>query len=476
MSIHLAFGGWRLAAHGLIAAVAATHALLTKRDPRSAWGWIAVCWLFPAAGAVLYYLFGINRVQTRAQRLQGPANLTEFMPGSGSESLPGPTAGMDAAEIQELVRIGRAMTGRRLLGHNEIHPLFNGDAAFPAMLEAIRNARHRVHLSTYIFRGDDIGCAFAEALRDAQQRGVEVHVLLDGFGAAFYFPRGEPLLRRSDLDPQLFLPLRWFPPMLYLNLRNHRKLLIVDDDVAFTGGMNIADYHRIDDRAGYRVADLHFRLRGALVQQLAAAFAADWKFATGETLAVGEPARPAGGQAIGRVITDGPNDDLDKLSMVLLGAVAAAHHRVWLMTPYFVPDPRIISALQAAALRGVDVSVIIPARSNLRYVDWASRHWLATLLEREVKIFLRPAPFAHTKLFIIDDYVQFGSANLDARSLRLNFELMVEAFDASLIGTLATHFSQVRDASRAMKCEDLEARSFPARFRDALCWLFSPYL
>lgn len=476
MSIPLILDSWRLAAHVLIAATAATHALLTKRDPRAAWGWIAVCWLFPLAGAVLYYLFGINRVQTRARRLQGPSNLMEFMPGLGNELLPVPTPSMDAAEIEELVRIGGAMTGRPLAGGNEIHPLFNGDAAFPAMLEAIRQARHRIYLATYIFRADVTGHAFATALRDAQKRGVEVRVLLDGFGAAFYFPRGAPLLRRNDLDPQLFLPLRWFPPMLYINLRNHRKLLIVDDELAFTGGMNIADYHRLNDGPRYRVADLHFRLRGCLVQQLAAAFAADWQFATGETLAIPPSAESNPGQAIGRVITDGPNDDLDKLSMVLLGALAAAHHRVWLMTPYFVPDVRIISALQSAALRGVDVSIVVPEHSNLRYVDWASRHWFSSLLEREVKIYLRPAPFAHTKLFIIDDYVQFGSANLDARSLRLNFELMVEAFDSALIKSVEAHFAQVRTESRLLDSADVAGRSFLARFRDALCWLFSPYL
>ncbi|MDI3259986.1 MAG: phospholipase D-like domain-containing protein [Sinobacteraceae bacterium] len=456
----------------------AVHALLNKRDPRSAWGWISVCWLFPLAGAVLYLLFGINRVQTRAQRLVGATEL----PAPATRSLPAAVhalrlSAIDAVELSELVRIGDAVTGRPLVGGNRIVPLHNGEQAYPAMLEAIDRARHTVDFATYLFRPGQAGERFAEALAAAQRRGVTVRVLLDGAADFFYRPRASRLLARHGVRAELFLPLRWFPPMLHINLRNHRKLLLVDGRVAFTGGMNIADWHYVERPQRRPVADLHFALEGPVVAQIAEAFAADWQFATGDRPPP-SPDPPAVSDGVAaRVITDGPNEDLDKLQMVLLGAIASAHRRVWIMTPYFIPSPQLVAALQSAALRGVDVSLVLPAKSDQFWVDAASRNHLPALLQRAVRVYYRPAPFAHTKLFVMDHYyAQLGSANLDNRSLRLNFELVVETFDTALVEKLARHFEQVRAISRELSYAELAARPPAARLRDAFFWLFSQYL
>ncbi|MDE0854051.1 MAG: phospholipase D-like domain-containing protein, partial [Nevskia sp.] len=228
------------------------------------------------------------------------------------------------------------------------------------------------------------------------------------------------------------------------------------------------------------IADLHFRVRGPLVQQMEQVFLADWSFAAGQPLP-GSAARgehqPDAGDHAGRVITEGPNEDIDRLMMVLIGILATAHERVWIMTPYFLPPAPLLSALQSAALRGIDVSIVIPQRSDQPWLDWATRHILRQLLRRQVRVYLRPAPFAHTKLLLADNwYVQFGSANLDTRSLRLNFELMVESYGAPLAAALARHFAEVRAASHPAQIGELDARRLPARLRDALCWLFSPYL
>lgn len=470
-----------LGIYAVAAVVTASHALLHKRDPRAAWGWIAVCWLFPLAGAILYYLFGVNRVQTKAVRVFG-SELPETVPRCPDP--PPRISGADPEEVRELVRLGWAMSGRRLRGGNRIDPLHNGNEAYPAMLAAIAEARHTVDLSSYIFRNDAVGKSFAEALGQAQQRGVAVRVLLDGLADFAYRPRGSRLLRKHGLQPALFLPLRLWPPMLHINLRNHRKLLIVDGEIGFTGGMNIQQGHLAAANGEPKIADLHFRVRGSLVPQLTQVFLSDWSFAAGkpapdtaDTSPCTEPEGAAHGDHASRVITEGPNEDIDRLVMVLIGALATAHDRVWFMTPYFLPPSPLMSALQSAALRGIDVSIIIPQRSDQPWMDWATRHILRHLLRRQVKVLLRPPPFAHTKLLIVDDwYVQFGSANLDTRSLRLNFELMVENYGEPLATRMAKHFSEVRSGSRAVEPKDLDSRRFPARFRDALSWLFSPYL
>jgi len=466
-----------VALYAALAVTAGGHALLTKKDSRSAWAWIAVCALFPLAGALLYYLLGVDRIYWRARRAVGPVIAPN--PASVSATDLPPVAGTARAEVVELARIGGAMSGRPLAPGNRVQILHNGDETYPAMLEAIAAARHRVWLATYIFESGETGRRFAEALAAAQARGVQVRVLLDGVGDHYYRPRGSAVLEARGLTVRPFLPPRWFPPMLHINLRNHRKLLAVDGTTAFIGGINIGDYHVIRRGRHGRTLDLHFCVQGPVVRQLEQVFAQDWKFAAGEALVAGALPAPAEatGHAVCRALTDGPNDDLDRLMLVLLGALANAHRDVRIMTPYFIPTPELSFALQAAALRGVRVSLLLPEHSNLPWVDWASRIALEPLLRQEVRVRWRPAPFAHSKMFVIDDYYALvGSANLDPRSFHLNFELMMEVYNGDLAGGLARHFDEAWAQSRDVAVAELENAPLPVRLRDAFFWLFSPYL
>ena len=462
------------AAHVLIAMAAGGHALLTKRDPRAAWGWISVCWFFPVAGALIYYLFGVNRIRTRAQQFVGAAALPGL--GFGTQPLLPRVSGVSESELRELVRIGEAMSGNPLVAGNRVEPLHNGEEAYPAMLKAIAAARKSIVLASYIFDGGSAGASFVEALSAAHARGVAVRVLVDGVADIIYSPSACALLKARGVSVARFLPPRLVPPMLHINLRNHRKLLAVDGKVAFTGGMNISDRHFALRNRSDTTLDLHFRVTGPVARQLEEAFAEDWSFAASEELVLNDET-PAAGDAACRVITDGPNSDMARLVMVLLGALATAHRRVWIMTPYFVPPAELIGALQSAALRGVEVIVILPERSNQRPADWAARNWLWQLLQRQVQVHYRPRPFAHTKMFLVDDYYALvGSANMDERSLRLNFELNLEVYDVALVERLAQHFESVRANSRELRLAELEARSLPVHLRDAFFWLFSAYL
>ena len=459
-----------VAGYVLAAIAAGAHAVLNKRDSRSAWGWIAICWMLPFGGPLLYYLAGMNRLGMQALRRVEP------VVHGGDDVLPA-LGGASAMDVRELVRTGRAMSGWPLLPGNAVEPLVDGDEAYPAMLAAIAQASRTISLVTYIYRDDAIGRRFAKALAEARARGVEVRILLDGLSDFIYRPRASRLLRKHGLMPQLFLPLRIFPPMLHVNLRNHRKLLIVDSAVAFTGGINIAQYHIVKQNQESCVRDLHFRLRGPVVEQLEAVFAADWRLATGEAIAPAQAAPAPGGNAAARVIRDGPDDEVNRLDLLLQGALATAHERVWIMTPYLVPGAPMLGALQAAALRGVDVCLLIPARSDQPWVDWATRHLLWQLLQSNVRVLLTPPPFCHSKLFLMDGYyAQIGTANLDHRSMRLNFELSVECYDPRLVERLAAHFLQAAGASRAVTLPDVEGRPLLVRLRDGFFWLFSPFL
>jgi cardiolipin synthase len=273
-----------------------------------------------------------------------------------------------------------------------------------------------------------------------------------------------------------FLAPRLLPlPRLAINLRNHRKLLIVDGQIGFLGGMNIGG-REVGKAAHRRMADLHFQARGPIVAQLARAFAIDWQFAAAEELQIAA-ASEATGPAVCRAITDGPDEDNDKLLYVILGALSVARHQILVMTPYFIPQPELTAALQAAALRGVEVCLVLPERSNLRYVDWASRRWWPPLLARGVRIYLQPAPFSHTKLLIVDGlYAQIGSANMDLRSLRLNFEIAVEIYCADTCRQLIAYVLAARARSAEFTLPQALAQSWLVRARNSLFWLLSPYL
>jgi cardiolipin synthase len=354
--------------------------------------------------------------------------------------------------------------------------LHDAGAIFEAMIGAIDAAREYVYFSTYIFDAGPLGRRFSAALVAAAERGADVRVLLDGVGEWYSWDRASTLFDGTRVRFARFLPPRLWPPTIRVNLRNHRKILVVDGEAAFTGGINIRDRY-LAGAEGERIVDSHCRITGPVITQIETVFLRDWQFATAEASpAPRRPSQPAGG-ALCRAVADGPDAAFDRLTTLITGAIGSARQRVAIMTPYFVPPRELIAPLQAAALAGVDVAVILPARNNLPYVHRATRHMLWELLQRGVHVYYQPPPFVHSKLFYVDDYyAQVGSANFDARSLRLNFELNVEVFDRDTVTSLASHFEAIRARSLRVTLKDVNERPLLTKAIDGVAWLFSPYL
>ena len=241
----------------------------------------------------------------------------------------------------------------------------------------------------------------------------------------------------------------------------------MDGNVAYTGGMNIGRDNYTSDESPDAATDLHFCLRGPVVGHIAQVFEHDWEYATGEAIELpGRDARAAG-DADCRVVIDGPDENLDSLALRILTVV----------TPYFLPTRELIGALKAAAVKRVRVRVLLPRHSNLPFVDWATRKMLWELLQIGIEIYYVPPPFRHTKLLVIDDeYVMLGSANWDARSLRLNFELAVEVRCRALATALDAHSDHAESVAQRTSLVELDSRPIPAKIRDAIFWLASPYL
>ncbi len=460
----------------LLAWAAVAHVLLTKTDPRSALGWAAVLLMVPVVGLTLYVIFGISRTQSRAAAIM--RRHARILPDYARED----SSLQDTTEsiplwLERMERVGRSLTHKALLGGNSVEPLFNGNMAYPRMVEAIRRAQRHVLLTTYIFKDGEAGRSFTEALIAAHRRGCQVRVLVDGVGRLYSLHSPMKRLRAAGIPVALFLPPSLFPPNLMVNLRNHRKVLVCDGTV-FTGGMNIADYHVLGRGGRHEVQDVHFELTGPIAASYYRCFFMDWGFATrAYDSALPEAHFPATGRVYCRTALDGPGPGGDALNDLIAGSISSAIYRVWVMTPYLLPTREIMAALRASAQRGVDTRVILPAKNNLCYVHWASQRILPTLIEAGVRVFYQPPPFAHTKLLCVDDYyTQIGSVNYDSRSLRLNFEMNTELFDRAFCSRMAAFMEETMQHSREVRAGEVEAMPLYARLRSAVFWLFSPYL
>jgi len=467
--------------HGLIVALASSHVVLTKRDSRSAIGWVGIIWLTPIIGTVLYITFGVNRIQRKARYLRSGQTVADGAAGHrhAEEDSLYRVLGDDAVHLAQLANYVSRMTHLPLLDGSRLTPLMTGRQAYDEMFAAIDGAKQSVGLMTYIFDNDSAGRQFVDVLSRAQDRGVAVRVLIDDVGARYTFPSIKRLLRKYKIPFDTFLPTLIPGRLHYSNLRNHRKILVVDGQLGFTGGMNIRRGHLCEPGERFPINDLHFRVEGPVVSHLADAFAFDWDFATTERLE-GEawfPRVAPAGESLCRGIPDGPDFDIDKIVLTILGAIGCARHTVDIVTPYFLPEQPLITALGVAAMRGVAVNIILPEKSNLKLVQWACTAQLWQVLQRSCRVWLTPPPFDHSKIMIVDGVWSFvGSANWDPRSLRLNFEFNVECYDRDLAGQLTGLVQAKRSAAREITLAEVDGRPLPIRLRDGIARLALPYL
>ena len=458
----------------IIACIASAHVVLNKRDTRAAVGWVGLIWLVPVLGVLLYILIGINRIRRKAKGLRFDHVF------SSSPKFPEKPHNIDIPQqFRGFSHLVTKIIQKPLLENNTLYPLVNGDEAYPAMISEIERAKYFINMTTYIFDNDRAGKKFVEALGKAAQRGVKVRVIIDAVGARYSFPPVTHLLRRSGIKVARFLPtmIPWRTP--YMNLRNHRKILIIDGKKGFTGGMNIREGLMLRENPKHPFHDLHFRIDGPVVGHLQEVFLKDWAFCTGERPDAEEFSLPSetNGTTIARGIPDGPDEDFEKLQWIVHGALSSAQSSVRIVTPYFIPDSALIKTINLTALRGINVDIVLPAENNLPVVKWASTDLIQQILEHGSRVWFSPPPFDHSKLMVVDDvWTLLGSANWDTRSFRLNFEFNVECYDQSLAGKMNQIINAKIDRAHNVTLEDVSSRTLPVKLRDGVARLFSPYL
>ncbi len=469
-------------AYGAVILVSAVHILLHKDDSRSAALWLLTIVTLPALGIVLYLAFGVERVR-RKTLLKEAGNLRlrqeymAYLPRTrAAYEYPDPEE--ESFPTAEFPWVLDRFCERPLLVGNRVKMMLQGDQVYQSMLDAIAQARSSVNLQTYIFVADRVGKQFVEAMVEKVRQGVECRLLYDPVGSIDSL-RFLDEVSHTGVAVHPFTPLNPLKRRWQINLRNHRKLLLVDGRVGFTGGMNVSEKHLVDHPLLTRVKDYHFMLEGPIVHQMQESFVEDWYYACGEKLISDKffPPLEWRGDDLARVITSGPDGDYEAFYQVLFAAIVGARSRLWIVTPYLIPDKGILSALRLAAQRGVAVRLLVPRRSDHPMVTLAARTFYEELLSYGVRIYERKPPFLHAKAVVVDDnWAIFGSANMDMRSFRLNFEANIEVRSRSFVRALSVAIEDDMRNALPVYLPTFRERATVVKVMERACGLLSPLL
>ena len=443
--------------------------VLQKREPVATLSWLMGLAFLPYLGFLIYVVFGPQKI--KRQRLRRARTRV---------ALPNIEGQTDGSDLIELGNLAQATTGLPPSTARDVRLLIDGAAKYEALLADIREARNHIHLEYYIFDPDESGHAVRDALIERARNGVKVRLLLDAVGSSRSRRFFKPLLEAGG-------ELAWFHPLqlgriwqrTWLNLRTHRKIVVIDGRVAYTGGINITDDENERLRSdAYR--DLHLRLEGDVVRALQLVFVEDWAYATQSRDFISEVARAMPeaepGPRIAQVLTSGPDSSWEAIHRLHVSTIHAARHRVWLVTPYFVPGEAAMMALTSAALGGLDVRLLVPRMSDSRLVTLAARSYFDQLLAAGVKIYEYGPRMLHSKALLVDDGIALiGSANFDHRSFRLNFEVSMLFQDEGIAAVLAKLIeSEFAHAPRVR--HDRKRSLFRDALPEALARLLSPLL
>lgn len=458
------------------------YVVLQKRPPVATLAWLLLLASLPVVGLPIYAVFGPRRLERKRLRhalARESVGVTEA------------ARRVREAATRLLLRAAQRQPGMDLatlaVSCGEAAPLpcetrlhTEGRDAHRALLEAVSLAQHHIHLEYYIFEAGAFGRQLRDALVARAGAGVEVRLLLDAVGS-------RPL-RSLFLAPLISAgaEVAWFNPVSFalfrpwfVNFRTHRKIVVVDGSIGFTGGMNVSDDHDQAVHGDAASRDTHLRIEGDAVAPLALVFLEDWAFATGR-LVTGESyiSAPTGrGSELLQIVASGPDDDTFAIHKQMFAAIASARDRVWLTTPYFVPDESMTTALASAAMRGVDVRLLVPQRGDHAIVDAASRSYFRELLQVGVRVWHYTPRFIHSKTLVVDWSIgQVGTANFDNRSFRLNFEVVATFFSPGPIKQLAQHFQCDLQTARELTISAEAATPPLRRLAEGAARLFSPLL
>lgn len=470
---------WSIFVIEWLIALAMVPVVLRKRRPTVALAWLLVLFMLPIIGLCMYLLVGETRLgKRRARRYAEARRVVETVPHREMHK-PHVVEPRIRAEQRDLVRLAERLSHMPVLGGNNVEMYARGGEMIEALLRDIASAKNHVHLLYYIFASDTTGFRIADALAEAVRRGVTCRVLVDDGGSKFMFAKVEAAMRSAGVQVRRMLPVS-IPRMLLsrLDVRNHRKLAVIDGTIAYVGSQNIIDEGCLPGRAS-EWRDLTVRVVGPAVIALQTVFTEDWYAETDEHLEGPEiypPPAVSSGVAL-QIAPSGPDTTREAFGHIIVSAIHESRERVTITTPYFVPDEPTLQALRIAALRGVEVEIVVPLRSDARVVDAACRAYFDALLEVGISVYRHSPGILHSKSLTVDDsFALIGSGNLDIRSFALNYELNILMYGQRVTEQLRRHQLAYLSESAIVSPKEWANRPFLPRMIDGCANLLSPLL
>ena len=459
--------------------------LLERRSPTATLAWILCLVFVPILGVFLYLIFGSTRMLRIKKKSTVASNrlnevLAEYEIGEKLETLEQPPL---SPYIRSLVKLVHNVTGFPASRGNDCKILPDAAVTYQSIFKAIKQARHHIHVEFYIIRPDDPGKALRDLLIDKAAKGVEVRVLYDAVGSSELTVEFWQRLIAAGGQIAIFHPIfRSFRRRDRVDFRNHRKIVVIDGQIGFTGGINVGkEYLGLCPEIGYW-RDIHIKIEGPAVLQLQKTFCEDWLMASDELLKKPQyyyplPQQRLPGNATVSIVESGPDGRWAAIYRIYFQAIAFAQQRVWITSPYFIPDPVIEESLITVALRGVDVRILVPARNDHLLVGLASRSYYPDLMEAGAQIYEYQKGFLHAKTMVVDDWLgTVGSANMDIRSFRLNFELNAFIYDKLFVEQLADEFIQDFKHSKKVTTKSFSKFNFLQKIQFSATRLLSPLL
>ncbi|WP_138755226.1 cardiolipin synthase [Paenibacillus sinopodophylli] len=453
--------------------------LMEHRRPAQLTAWLLIVLVCPGIGFIAYLILGKDYVRRRAIE-HYKEHMLQYANQLSNKVVSSEQLGNEQMKKQD--KLFQMLTGLvrfPITSNNKAVILTNGRETYEAILDQIERAKHHIHMDYYTIRHDEIGMRFLKVLTSKARSGIEVRVLYDGIGSLQLDKAFVEELRRSGVQTSCFLPPRLAVFDRKLNYRNHRKIVVVDGKVGFLGGINIGDeYLGKDPKLGFW-RDTHLQLQGDSVSYIQEVFMNDWAFASKQKL--------SGSQYLAKqfdlgdervlIVPSKPGQHNHQIVEVMFAAITAACSRIYITTPYFIPDPSLLMALRTAALGGIDVRLIIPGIADSKLVLWATLSYMQEMLDAGVKVYRYEKGFTHAKVMIVDHMLAtVGTANVDMRSLLSNFELNAVLFDEGTIARLEADFIEDLKQSRELNRESFVQRPTRQKLAEAILHILSPLL
>ncbi|SIS80873.1 cardiolipin synthase [Salimicrobium salexigens] len=462
-----------------------TIIFLERRDASATWAWLMVLMFVPVAGFIIYLMFGrrLSRKEIftwdKKARLGLLAAVQEQLRAIDNDEfeLKHPEVAPHEDQIYMHLKNNDALLSQ----DNKLDLYTDGEEKFQALMQDIEKAQDHVHLLYYILRHDNLGRRLGTVLRKKAEEGVSVKLLYDDMGSRLLSRSYIKEMKRAGVEMESF-----FPPLIpklnmKINYRNHRKLAIIDGTVGYIGGFNIGDeYLGKDKKFGYW-RDTHLRVRGSAVHNLQTRFILDWNQASKRDILYDERFYPLfesePGDSAVQIVSSGPDSEWEQIKHGYIKTILSAKEYVYIQTPYFIPDDSLLDALRVASLSGVDVRVMIPNKPDHPFVYWATYSNVGDLLWAGAKVYIYQNGFLHAKTIVADGVVSsVGTANIDVRSFRLNFEVNAFVYDTKLAGALTDRFMEDSELTTELTHSLYEQRSVWIRFKEAIARLLSPVL